>query len=561
MFRFDHPLYLWLLLLIPILAIIYLAWVRKRKKRMLKFGDFNLLRQLSPSYSKYRPFVKFLLMELTLAMMIIMLARPQMGTKVSTDKRKGIEAIIAMDISNSMLAEDVAPSRLEKSKMMVENLVNNFTEDRIGLIVFAGDAYVQLPITADYVSAKMFLNNIDPSLIGTQGTDIGEALDLAMHSFSQDTKTGKAIIVITDGEDHEGKAEKMAKKASNMGIRVFILGIGSSSGAPIPLGDGEYLKDSKGNTVMTRLNEFMCRQIASAGDGLYLHIDNNFAAEKRLNTELGKMQKGNLGGTVYSEFDDQFQAVAVLIILLLIIETLILEVKNPILGKWNIFHKDPKNKAVAVIILLLMTLPTFAQGDRQLIRDGNKFFHKRNYSQAETNYRKALSKNAHNGTALFNLGCALQAQNKDSQAIQQYNQAAKVEHNSLRRASSSYNLGTVYQKLKDYDKAIEAYKNALRDNPKHDNARYNLSFCMKQKHKQQQNQDKNQNQNKDKNKKRQKKSPPKDDKKKQQNNDEKLSKDNAEQLLNAAMQEEKATQQRLKKAMRQPTRRNIENNW
>lgn len=561
MFRFDHPLYLWLLLLIPILAIIYLAWARKRKKRMLKFGDLNLLRQLSPSYSKYRPFVKFLLMELTLALMIIMLARPQMGTKVSTDKRKGIEAIIAMDISNSMLAEDVAPSRLEKSKMMVENLVNNFTEDRIGLIVFAGDAYVQLPITADYVSAKMFLNNIDPSLIGTQGTDIGEALDLAMHSFSQDTKTGKAIIVITDGEDHEGHAEKMAKNASKMGIRVFILGIGSSSGAPIPLGDGEYLKDSKGNTVMTRLNEFMCRQIASAGDGLYLHIDNNFAAEKRLNTELGKMQKGNLGGTVYSEFDDQFQAVAVLIILLLIIETLILEVKNPILGKWNIFHKDPKNKPVAIIILLIMTLPTFAQGDRQLIRDGNKFFHKRNYSQAETNYRKALSKNAHNGTALFNLGCALQAQNKDSQAIQQYNQAVKVEHNSLRRASSSYNLGTVYQKLKDYDKAIEAYKNALRDNPKHDNARYNLSFCMKQKHKQQQNQDKNQNQNKDKNKKRQKKSPPKDDKKKQQNNDEKLSKDNAEQLLNAAMQEEKATQQRLKKAMRQPTRRNIENNW
>lgn len=478
MFRFDHPLYLWLLLLIPILAIIYLAWARKRKKRMLKFGDLNLLRQLSPSYSKYRPFVKFLLMEFTLALMIIMLARPQMGTKSSTDKRKGIEAIIAMDISNSMLAEDVAPSRLEKSKMMVENLVNNFSEDRIGLIVFAGDAYVQLPITADYVSAKMFLNNIDPSLIGTQGTDIGEALDLAMHSFSQDTKTGKAIIVITDGEDHEGNAEKMAKKASNMGIRVFILGIGSSSGAPIPLGDGEYLKDSKGNTVMTRLNEFMCRQIASAGDGLYLHIDNNFAAEKRLNTELGKMQKGNLGGTVYSEFDDQFQAVAVLIILLLIIETMILEVKNPILGKRNIFHKDPKNKVVAVIILLIMTLPTFAQGDRQLIRDGNKFFHKRNYSQAETNYRKALSKNAYNGTALFNLGCALQAQNKDSLAIQQYNQAVKVEHNSLRRASSSYNLGTVYQKLKDYDKAIEAYKNALRDNPKHDNARYNLSFCM-----------------------------------------------------------------------------------
>lgn len=339
MFRFDNPLCLWLLLLIPILATIYYASIRKRRKRMSEFGDLTLLRQLSPDVSKYRPTVKFVLLEISLSLICILLARPQIGVKSISNKHKGIEAIIAMDISNSMLCQDVAPSRLERSKMMVENLVDNLTEDRIGLIVFAGDAYVQLPITADYVSAKMFLDNIDPSLIGTQGTDIGEALNLAIHSFSQDEKTGKAIILITDGEDHEGNAENLARKASKIGIRVFILGVGSANGAPIPLENGDYLKDKTGTPVITHLNEPMCKQLASIGNGLYLHIDNTFSVEKRLNKELGVMHKGEFQNMTYSDYNDQFQAVAILIILLLIIDVIILEVKNPIISRWNIFHK------------------------------------------------------------------------------------------------------------------------------------------------------------------------------------------------------------------------------
>ncbi|WP_314663370.1 VWA domain-containing protein, partial [Prevotella aurantiaca] len=192
MFRFANPTYLWLLLLIPILAVVYHVWAFKRSKRMARFGDKELLKQLVPGYSKYRPLLKFYIMEAILTLIVLMVARPQMGTKISKDKREGIEAMIALDISNSMLAEDVVPSRLERSKRLVEDLLNRFTNDKIGLVVFAGDAFVQLPITADYISAKLFLDNISPSLIGTQGTDIAKAIDLSQQSFSRNSKFGKA---------------------------------------------------------------------------------------------------------------------------------------------------------------------------------------------------------------------------------------------------------------------------------------------------------------------------------------------------------------------------------
>ena len=227
-----------------------------------------------------------------------------------------------------MLAEDVAPSRLEKSKLLVENLMNKFSEDKIGLIVFAGDAFVQLPITSDYVSAKMFLDNINPSLIGTQGTDIGKALQLSMNSFTPNSKVGKAIILITDGEDNEGGAEEMAKQAQSKGIRVFILGVGSTEGATIPMPDGSELKKSNGEVVKTRLNEEMCKQIATAGHGVYLHVTNSSMADAVLGRELNKLQKGKINNVVYSDFDEQFQALALLVVILLIIDVLLLERKR-----------------------------------------------------------------------------------------------------------------------------------------------------------------------------------------------------------------------------------------
>lgn len=561
MFRFEDPAYLYFLITVPLLALLRFFMQRGRKRKLKKFGDIELLNQLMPDVSRWRPGVKFCLLELALALVVLMMARPQMGTKVSNEKRTGIETVIAMDISNSMLSEDVAPSRLDRAKMMVENMVDKFTDDKIGLIVFAGDAFVQLPITSDYVSAKMFLSDITPSMIATQGTDIAHALDMATHSFTQQEGIGRAIIVITDGEDHEGGAVEAAQAAKKAGMRVFVLGIGSPKGSPIPDGNGGYMKDESGNTVMSALNEDMCRQIAQAGGGAYIHVDNNSNAQEQLNAELDKLSKKEISSTFYSDYDEQFQAFGIIVLILLIMEICILDRKNPLLKNVTIFSR----KKNMMIVLLLVSVSAMAQTDRQYVRQGNKHFRQGNYAEAEVSYRKALEKNSSNPQALYNLGNALFAQKKDSAAIQQYESAAKVEKNSLRRAKSFYNIGVVCQNHQMFGEAIEAYKEALRLNPKDDCCRYNLELCKRQQKrqqnkKQQNQQDKKQQNNKDKQK--QQDQQKKQDKQQQQKQDKnKMSKDNAEQLLNAAIQQEKSTQDRMKKAMQQPRSRKLQKNW
>ena len=562
MFRFEDPIYLYLLVLIPLLALLRFFMVHQQKKRLRRFGDPELVRQLMPDVSRFRPLVKFCLLLAALALLIVTLARPQFGTKISHEKRTGIETIIAMDISNSMLAEDVTPSRLDRSKMMVENLVDHFTNDKIGLIVFAGDAFIQLPITSDYVSAKMFLSNIDPSMISVQGTDIAKAIDMASHSFTQQEGIGKAIIVITDGEDHEGGALEAAKNAKEKGLRVYVLGVGSPQGAPIPTGDGNYMKDQTGQTVMTGLNEEMCRQIAEAGGGAYIHVENNSSAQDQLDAELDKLAKKETESTIYSDYDEQFQAVAIIVLLLLILETCLLEAKNPVLKNISLF----KRKKVATVICLLLTATTLmAQGDRQLVRQGNKQFRAGNNKEAEVSYRKAVEKNPRNPQACYNLGNALMQQQKDSAAVAQFETAAKLETNPIRRAQAYHNMGVVCQGKRMYGEAIEAYKEALRNNPTDDETRYNLTLCKRQQKQQQdrqkQQQDKNQQNKQDKQQEQQKQQQQKQQQKKQEQQQQQMSRENAEQMLNAAMQEEKQTQQRMKKAQQQPNRRQLEKNW
>jgi len=566
MFRFEDSIYLWLLVLIPILALVRFISYRNQRKRLRKFGDPSLLKELMPDVSRFRPSVKFGLLLGALALLIVMLARPQFGTKINHEKRVGIETIIAMDISNSMLAEDVIPSRLDRSKMMVENLVDHFTNDKIGLIVFAGDAFVQLPITSDYVSAKMFLSSINPGMMATQGTDIARAIEMATHSFTQEEGIGKAIIVITDGEDHEGGALEAAKAAKDDGMRVYVLGVGSVNGAPIPIsGTGDYMKDRSGNTVMSALNEEMCKQVAQAGGGAYIHVENNSAAQQQLDNELDKLAKKETSTAVYSEFDEQFQAVGILVLLLLIIEICILDRRNPLLKRVSLFGK---RKAVSVM-LVLIALSATAQTDRQYVRQGNKLFRSGDYPNAEVSYRKAIEKNPKNSQAVFNLGNALMAQKKDSAAVVQFESASKLETNPLRKAKAYHNMGVVCQSHKMYGEAIEAYKNALRLNPADDETRYNLVLCKHQQQKQQQNQQQNQQGNddqkkddkKDQQKQDQQQKDQQDDKKQQEQKKPQMSKENAEQLLNAAIQNEKQTQDKLQKAMQQPQRRSIQKNW
>lgn len=567
MFRFEDPIYLYALVLIPVLALIRWWMMLRQRKRLRRFGDPQLVRQLMPDVSRFRPLVKFGLLLTALALLIVMLARPQMGTKISHEKRTGIETIIALDISNSMLAEDVSPSRLDRAKMMVENLVDHFTNDKIGLIVFAGEAYVQLPITSDFVSAKMFLSSIEPGLIETQGTDIAAAVNMATHSFTQEEGVGKAVIVITDGEDHEGGALEAAQEAKEKGMRVYVLGIGSSKGSPIPIpGTSDYMKDNSGETVMSALNEDMCKQVAEAGGGAYIHVENNSNAQEQLNRELDKLAKKEISSTVYSDFDEQFQAVGILVLLLLIAEICILEIKNPHLRNIHLFNRK---KTVTLLLLLMTVAAAHAQSDRDYVRRGNQQFRAGKFAEAEVDYRKAIERNAKNPQALYNLGNALLAQKKDSAAVEQFQQAAKLETNPRRRANAFHNIGVVCQGHQMFGEAIEAYKESLRNNPDDDETRYNLELCKRQQKQQQQNQQNKDNKdNKDKQDKDKKKDQDKqdqqkqqDDQKKQQEQKPQMSKENAEQLLNAAMQEEKNTQQRIKKAQHQKQNRRLQKNW
>ena len=338
MFRFEEPAYLYLLLLLPVLAVFYLYSNYRRRKAIKEFGDPELLAALMPEVSKYRPDVKFWLVCTALGLFAILLARPQFGSKLETVKRQGVEVMIALDISNSMLAQDVQPSRLAKAKRLVAQLVEKMQNDKVGMIVFAGDAFTQLPITSDYISAKMFLESIDPSLISKQGTAIGAAINLGIKSFTPQEGVGRTLIVITDGENHEGGALEAAKAAAEKGIQVNVLGVGFPEGAPIPIpGTNEYRKDRNNEVIVTRLNEQMCQEIAKNGKGIYARVDNTNNAQKIIAKEIDKMAKFDVETQVFTEFNEQFQAVAWIILILLLAEMLVLERKNPLFRNIHLF--------------------------------------------------------------------------------------------------------------------------------------------------------------------------------------------------------------------------------
>ena len=339
MFRFAQPQYLYLLLIVPLMWAIYFYSVYRNRKNMAKYGNPQILQSLAPDVSKYKPGTKFFLQQLALIVMIFIIARPQMGAKIETVKKQGVEIIIALDVSNSMLARDIAPSRVDKAKQMLSKLIDQLDNDKVGLIVFAGDAYTQLPITSDFVSAKMFLSTISPDMVPTQGTAIGRAIALAMNSFTPDQSADKAIIVITDAENHEDDAVQMAKEAAQKGIMVDVIGIGSEQGAPIPIGgnDTNLRKDNQGNVVITKLNAQLGRDIAKAGDGIYISADNTGSALRALTAEVKKMKKSDIESKVYSEYDEQFQGLAWIVLILLLLDIFILDRKNKLMKKVNFF--------------------------------------------------------------------------------------------------------------------------------------------------------------------------------------------------------------------------------
>jgi len=339
MFRFNDPTYLYLLLIVPFIVILYIYSNYRRKKNIKTFGDPDLVKILMPDVSAFRPFVKFLLLLSAFIATVFLIARPQFGTKQETITRRGIEVIIALDISNSMMAQDVTPNRLARAKQLVSRLVDEFENDKVGLVIFAGDAFVQLPITSDYISAKMFLETINPSLIATQGTAIGKAIDVSMRSFTPQENVGRAIVLITDGENHEGGALEAAKRAVEAGVQIFVLGIGSPEGSPIPIaGTNDYMRDRDGNVVVTQLNEQMCQEIAMAGNGAYIRVDNSNSAQRALSNEVNRLAKADIETKVFTDFNEQFPAIAWITLVLLILDVLIMNRKNPIFKNIKLFH-------------------------------------------------------------------------------------------------------------------------------------------------------------------------------------------------------------------------------
>ncbi|MDR2681394.1 MAG: VWA domain-containing protein [Tannerella sp.] len=337
MFRFAHPEFLYLLFILPVLILFYVYIAGARKKAIRRYGSPELISSLTPEASPKRRRLKYVFLLLSITLVIFIIAGPQFGAKLETVKRQGIEVMICLDVSNSMLAEDITPNRLEKAKQMLSRLTDDLNNDKMGLIVFAGDAFTQIPITSDYISAKMFLSSINPAMVSTQGTAIGTAINLAMRSFTPDESTSKTIVLITDGENHEDNAVQAAASAAEKGVKVNIVGIGDMKGSPIPLGNKDYMKDNAGNVVITQLNEAMCREIAQAGNGLYVRADNTNSALRALQSELSKMSKSEIESQVYSEYDEQFPTLAWIALTLLIIEFLISERKNRLFRNVKLF--------------------------------------------------------------------------------------------------------------------------------------------------------------------------------------------------------------------------------
>ncbi|MBL4708560.1 MAG: VWA domain-containing protein [Flavobacteriales bacterium] len=342
MFRFEHSYILWGLALIPTMLIIFGLVKAWRKKARAKFAENDLFIQLMPSYSNFRYNAKFILFLIAYGLLIIGIANPQIGTKLEEIKREGIDLIVAVDVSNSMKAEDLSPNRLERAKRGLLQLVEELKSDRLGIIVFAGQAYTQLPITTDYSAAKLFLNTIDTDIVPTQGTAIGAAIDLAIKSFNYEQGGNKALIIVTDGENHEDDAIRSAEKALEKGIKVYTVGMGTPNGAPIPLlRRGQkigYRQDNAGNTVVSSLNEEMLRDISAAGKGFYVRATNANAGFGTILDDLSGLEKSEYESQVYTDYEDRFQFFIGAAVLLILISMIIPEKKGKLSEKVNLFE-------------------------------------------------------------------------------------------------------------------------------------------------------------------------------------------------------------------------------
>ena len=345
MFRFAHVELLYLLIVIPLLVVFYVVAVGRKKKAIAEFGNPELLKPLMPLLSFKRGAWKFVMLLVALVFVILGVAGPQFGSKLQQVQKQGVELMVVLDVSNSMMAQDIKPSRLDKAKMAIARMVEKLSNDKVGMIVFAGDAYVQLPITTDYSSAKLFLSNITTDIVPVQGTAIGAAIDLAVKSFTPETETSKAIIIITDGENHQDDAVEAARRAREQGITIHTIGMGLEQGTPIleKGKPGQFMKDGSGNIVVSKLDAETLGEIARAGNGLYIRASNTEVGLSTLLDEINSMQKSLLEEKVYSDYDEKYQYFLLAGLFFIFFEFMILGRKNKRLMKIHIFRKENNN--------------------------------------------------------------------------------------------------------------------------------------------------------------------------------------------------------------------------
>ncbi len=344
MFQLEEKIWFWALLIIPLILVMFLVLQIWKRSVQNKFADKQLIKRLSPNKSLFKPVLKIIILCLAFTSLVIALVNPKIGSKLETIKREGVDVVFAVDVSKSMLAEDVAPNRLDKSKQLVTQIINNLASDRVGIIAYAGKAFPQLPITTDYASAKMFLQNMNTDMMSSQGTAINEAIELAKTYYDDDQQTNRVLIIISDGEDHSEAAAKAAKEASEEGIRIFTIGVGDVKGGPIPIKRNgvvlNYKKDQQGETVITRLDEETLKNIAEEANGAYINGRITDQVVEEIRDILNKMDKTEFEAKQYAEFKDQFQWFLGLAILLLLVDIFLLERKTAWLRKLNLFNEN-----------------------------------------------------------------------------------------------------------------------------------------------------------------------------------------------------------------------------
>lgn len=602
MFIIEDPKILYLLLLIlPFAAAFYLHMHRKRK-RMDAQGEYPDIRRQMPQYSVGKQHLKFFLCIIAYALLVFCLANPQLGTSVKKAERKGVDVMIALDISNSMNSTDIQPSRLMRAKQAVIRILDKMESDRIGLVVFAGDAYLQLPLTTDYGAAKLFISNIQTSDLSRQGTAIGAAIDLCAQNFDPQHENvhNKAIIVISDGENHEDDAVAAAQNAARKGIVVSTVGMGSPQGAPIPeYKNGQvvaYKKDAEGNVVITRINRAMLEEIAQAGKGFYVEANNISSGVETVFSKLAELDKVSFESRNISDYETRYAYFLAVAVCLLLLEIFVFEKKNPLLNRNRIFGDKKKRPAAAlpvwIVLLSLLFAGTPLSAQTAIpTHQGNRLYQNGNLHEAEISYLKALHHDSTYYKAKYNLANAQYGQQNYERALENY--AAVAEDPALSKAEKSsvfHNLGNTFVQQKDYQKAVDAYIRALQQQPGRTDTRYNLAYAqrMLQQQQQQQNQQqqnkqdqkqdqqqqqqnqqqqqKNQDQQDKQNRQQQQQQQQPQDKQGRQDNpqmtpQQKARQQEAERMLRALENQEKNTLEKIKKSKDQGKSSPVEKDW